>query len=191
MQHSTVHVVDLDSNKAVMKLSTAEDNKKIGMCMYLKSCDVNNKCRLLLGYENGSIALWDIQSGEELSRSSLHSDAIMTFDYHSGVNCGLSGSVDENLSIFRLDEHGSISKVKSIEVTNPGINIITIRPDGRLFVTGGWDGAIRIFSMKKFSPLAVLSWHNQSVQTLAFAEDNTLAAGSKDGNISVWSIYKT
>ena len=83
-----------------------------------------------------------------------------------------------------------LMKVKLVEMTNPGINFVRFRADGKLFGTAGWDGQIRLFSGKKLTALAVLSYHKSSVQTLAFATDNILAAGCKDGLISVWNVYK-
>ena len=54
---------------------------------------------------------------------------------------------------------------------------------------------IRLFSMKSLKPLAVLSFHSESISKLAFSSNEViksqrlLAAGSRDGRISLWSIY--
>ena len=75
-----------------------------------------------------------------------------------------------------------------------------IRPDRQLVVAGGWDGRVRVFSnTARLRPLAVLLFHSATVEALAFSRQpvaagrlagrNILAAGGKDGKISLWDIY--
>ena len=104
-------------------------------------------------------------------------------------------------------------KKEDIILKNPGTNDLKIRSDSKIFATGGWDSKIRIFAMKNFKPLAVLTIHRDSINSLTFtkmkriqeqqetvedkknqqqndfSEQNLLAAGSKDTRISLWSLY--
>ena len=53
---------------------------------------------------------------------------------------------------------------------------------------------IRIYSWKTLKPLAYLSYHTQTINTVDFSEDlcdhgQLLAAGGKDSRISLWSLY--
>lgn len=49
---------------------------------------------------------------------------------------------------------------------------------------------IRVFSMKSMKPLAILSYHRDSVYSLDFSKsDNLLVASSQDNRISLWNIY--
>ena len=88
-------------------------------------------------------------------------------------------------------------------VINPGMGVVRVRPDSRMAVTGGWDGRVRVFSWKnpeKVKPLAVLQFHSESVECMAFSgrlgeggklggRRGVLAAGSKDGKVSLWDVY--
>ena len=56
--------------------------------------------------------------------------------------------------------------------------------------TAGWDSRIRLFGVKKLRPLAVLDLHKESIQSVTFSLDGTLAAGSKDKTISLWILYQ-
>lgn len=83
---------------------------------------------------------------------------------------------------------------KEIELKNPGIASVKIRKDRKILGTGGWDGRIRIYSWKTLKPLAYLSYHTQTINTVDFSEDlcdhgQLLAAGGKDSRISLWSLY--
>lgn len=53
---------------------------------------------------------------------------------------------------------------------------------------------IRVWSWKKLKPLAVLTYHTETVNSLDFSpwlegKGHLMAAGSKDTHISVWSLY--
>lgn len=78
----------------------------------------------------------------------------------------------------------------TIPLKTPGIAAVAVRQDGRIIVTAGWDGRIRIFHARKHKPLAVLQYHRSGVQDVCFdARSKRLASASKDGSIAVWSVY--
>lgn len=82
----------------------------------------------------------------------------------------------------------------SVTMVNPGVSQLCIRGDGKLLASAGWDHRVRIFGWKKLRPLAVLQYHTDMVQSVAFSDhqdpkQRLLAAGSKDQRISLWSIY--
>lgn len=65
-----------------------------------------------------------------------------------------------------------------------------------MFVSGGFDGRIRVFSWKSLRPLAVLSEHKGNLMDIAFSDgivafwkSNIMAAGGTDGKITLWDIY--
>lgn len=113
-----------------------------------------------------------------------------------------------------------------------GQQSLSVRSDGRLLVTGGWDSRVRIYSTKTLKEVAMLKWHKEGVYAVAFAElleastlersrwevssanlggavmkqetglsklqrvreekmqvKHWLAAGAKDGKVSLWDIF--
>lgn len=156
------------------------------MCMKIKRADDK---RLLIGYEDGSVASWDIRQNKMVDRLKVHTDAVMCMDYSSELNKGFSGSVSEHLRSW-VSSGDKLNMDISVTTTNPGFNDALVRNDGKVVIFAGWDGNIRIFGAKKLKPLAVLNFHNESVHCLAFCEDNILACGSKDKLISLWDIYR-
>lgn len=107
---------------------------------------------------------------------------------------------------------------KVVDTKHAGQQSLRVRSDGRLVVTGGWDARIRIYSSRTLKEVAVLKWHKQGVYAVAFgqvltAEDlmpqeyvravggrpeqretqmklkHWVAAGAKDGKISLWEVY--
>lgn len=174
-----------------MKLKPASASNKQGMCMAVKPVshltDVN---QMLIGYESGNVLLWDLRTQKTLDAFKAHEESLMCLDYCDSKSLGISGSTDTLLSTWKVSSDAKIQHNKDIEITNPGVNCIHVRNDGKLLATGGWDSRIRIFGVKKLNPLAVMTSHTDSVQCLTFSQDNLLACGSKDKRISLWDIYR-
>ncbi|KAG9194631.1 hypothetical protein G6011_04666 [Alternaria panax] len=105
---------------------------------------------------------------------------------------------------------------KLVDTKHAGQQSLRVRSDGRLVVTGGWDSRIRIYSTKTLKEVAVLKWHKEGVYSTAFGEILTpeeagcsdkvvnkrqkerdeqtrlkhwVAAGAKDGKVSLWEIF--
>ena len=89
-----------------------------------------------------------------------------------------------------IDEDFNFALHVSHESNTSGFACAAIRHDGRIVVCGGWDGKIRVFGWKRLKVLAILKYHTEIVNKLCFNQDNLLAAGSKDGRISVLDVYK-
>lgn len=160
------------------------------MVMSLRNFTQNNRQLLLVGYEDGRVVLWDLLSQSELSSLSISEESVMCVDYSSRINRGVAASVGSDIHLFSLSGDLQLLNMKIVEVTNPGFQSAVIRDDAKLVATGGWDGRVRLFSAKTLKPLAVLCGHTEGVQCTAFSRDHTLATGSKDKTISLWSIYK-
>lgn len=125
--------------------------------------------------------------------------------------------------------------LKVVNTKHSGQQGLSIRSDGRIFATAGWDSKVRAYSAKTMREVAVLKWHPVGCFTVAFSDltasrlaDNNstqaehdvnepplgtnlvprmlemtvkdrrvrqaknahwLAAGSKDGKVSLWDIF--
>ncbi|XP_063820823.1 guanine nucleotide-binding protein subunit beta-like protein 1 isoform X2 [Pseudophryne corroboree] len=149
---------------------------------------------LIVGYEDGSVALWNVLEHRMMSRLVCHKEPVISLDFDCMSDRGVSGSAEKILSAWILDEQQNLKNYKVQELVNPGIADITIRQDKKILATGGWDYRVRVFGWKKMKPLAVLQYHSASVHCVSFSdhiipEERLLAAGSKDQRISLWSIY--
>lgn len=104
---------------------------------------------------------------------------------------------------------------KVVNTKHSGQQSISVRSDGKIFATAGWDTRIRVYSVKTMKELAVLKWHRDGCYAVAFGqvleqdgggEDGVLvtaeerrrekvrmahwvAGGAKDGKVSLWEIY--
>ena len=51
-----------------------------------------------------------------------------------------------------------------------GQQSLSVRSDGRLLATGGWDARVRIYSAKTLKEVSVLKWHKEGVYAVAFGK---------------------
>ncbi|XP_045147493.1 guanine nucleotide-binding protein subunit beta-like protein 1 isoform X2 [Echinops telfairi] len=189
---SQVEILEMPSKTSVCTLKP-EAGAKPGMPMCLKlwqQADSSSRPCLLAGYEDGSVALWDVSERKVCSRMTCHPEPVMALDFDSQKARGVSGSAEKALAVWSLDEQQALKACRNYELTNPGIADITIRPDRKLLATAGWDHRVRLFHWRTMKPLAVLDFHTSAVHCVAFASDGLLAAGSGDQRISVWSLYR-
>ncbi len=175
-----INVMDLSLNTPT-KLSLDVNNDE-GALMAVKFVSEN---LLIAAYESGYICLWLVQE-----------DSTATIDREMRIKCMptclalnngeiLVGTSSETLYIF--DDRLS-GLLKEVNLTNPGLNVIEIRPDARFYVTAGWDKRLRLFSTSKHKKLCVLILHDGALNALSFVGP-LLAAGSSDSQISLWDLY--
>jgi WD40 repeat protein len=66
---------------------------------------------------------------------------------------------------------------------------LAFSPDGKILVSGGWWGTIKLRDGFTGKELAVLKGHSWVVSTLAFSSDGKwLFSGSRDGTAKVWDL---
>lgn len=124
--------------------------------------------------------------------------------------------------------------LKVVDTKHSGQQDVSIRSDGRIFATAGWDSKVRVYSAKTMREVAVLKWHPVGCFAVGFADVTSqspsnekaartnpgvdgasekrlvpkvldvtvkdrrinqamaahwLAAGSKDGKVSLWDVF--
>ena len=204
---SSVNIWNL-SEEAICKQLIPSTDLKLGMPWCIKLlCNVRPLA--VVGYEDGSLLIWDINEEKLISKASFFSDPLMCFDAFINENanpvlCGIAGSVNEmfvkwnfvvpnettqNKKDVQESNLCDISIVKQHKLINSGLSCMKIRNDKKILATGGWDYKIRIFSWKNLKPLAVLDYHKGQIQAISFLNDQLLACGSEDNKISIWKIY--
>lgn len=145
---------------------------------------------------------------------------MLSLDVAPSIGCFFSSSADAIVARHPLGSAGE-TETKVLQTKHAGQQSLSVRGDGKVFATAGWDGRVRVYAAKGLRELAVLKWHKEGCYATAFAEvldessrtsndDDTvtrreltvaqqrafksqcthwLAAGSKDGKVSLWDIY--
>lgn len=192
-QTEEIKIIELQRKTPVCTLTP---DAKVGMVMCIKLWQPDSGLGPLLvaGYEDGSLLLWDVTQRSILSQTKAHPEPVMCLTFDPERLRGVSGSSEKNLTPWMLDRQNNLQLQDNVTLVNPGVSQLCIRGDGKLLASAGWDHRVRVFGWKRLKPLAVLQYHTDMVQSVAFSDhqdprQRLLAAGSKDQRISMWSIY--
>ena len=172
----------------------------MAMRLWLPRAQPSSKPPLaLVGHENGRILAWDLampvpQICAKTPQNSFSSPNV-ALDVNRDGTLLFAGGVEATAQAFRV-EPGLLKPHGALEVTcasineldqHPGVGQLALRGDGKVIASAGWDYRVRLFSAKSLKRLAVLRYHEASVNALDWSSD-MLATGSKDTKVAVWRL---
>jgi hypothetical protein len=254
LQEGFVNIIQLPSEERVHTVPPAKEAKG-GMVMALRIFYHNGVLHLITGHESGVTTLqtFSDERWTALYTSEAHTQPILSLDTLPSLETWYSSGADSIIAMHsvqtpvssknaqQIHSPSSNGETKIVQTKHSGQQSLTIRSDGKIFATAGWDARIRVYSTKSMKEVAVLKWHKEGCYAVAFAETlsealpinaegagessrvqssdmaltktndggavstatrtvkqrredkaretHWLAAGSKDGKISLWEIY--
>lgn len=237
-----IDIFQLPSQSRVSQLASAKTGKT-GMVMSIALFYSNetSSLHMISGYEDGQVMVHAHQGAlglpggkwVKVMSSKAHSQPVLSIDLSPKNEYFITSSADATIAKFEMPvglsiTNTSTSPLKTVNTKHAGQQGLTIRSDGKIFATAGWDARVRVYSAKTLKELAVLKWHKGGCYSTAFAEVRSndvsgrhvkvdtplldvtnktalyvikyernmkaqqmhwLAAGGKDGKISLWDIY--
>ncbi|KAG1121238.1 hypothetical protein G6F42_012594 [Rhizopus arrhizus] len=168
---------------------TDSGTHRLGSCMAVELFRTSDGLFVLAAYESGSTALWEIKQSKStlIWQKKEHQEPVLDLSIDPIRAFVISSSADNQICKYSLATGDVISK---ITIKKSGAVALRIRPDNKIFALGGYDGRIRLFSVKSMKPLAVLSYHKDTVYSVDFSQsDNWMVCASQDHRISLWSIF--
>ncbi|KIW01836.1 uncharacterized protein PV09_06687 [Verruconis gallopava] len=241
---------ELPSEQAKYLLPPAETGKT-GMVMALRILFFEDRLHVVTGYESGLTSVQRLKAGadhdwETTSICKPHTQPILSLDVLPNSGVYFTSGADAIIASVSLRATNERKPLKVNNTKHSGQQGLSVRSDGKIFATAGWDWRIRVYSAKTLKEVAVLKWHKEGCYSIAFAQledvdgsmvtvseparlerddeikddhenraeqsltatfsgqniitvrqrredlsrkTHWLAAGSKDGKISLWDIY--
>ncbi|HVN52880.1 MAG TPA: BTAD domain-containing putative transcriptional regulator [Anaerolineaceae bacterium] len=137
--------------------------------------------RVVSGGWDRSARVWDVQSGQEVSRLD-HGGPVSAVAFSPDGKWVASASQDGTARVWEASSGRELARM-----THQGkVWAVAFRPDGRWVVSGSEDGTARVWEAATGHEVARM-WHDGMVYSVAFSTDGTkVVSGSQDGTARVW-----
>jgi WD40 repeat protein/DNA-binding CsgD family transcriptional regulator/transcriptional regulator with XRE-family HTH domain len=142
---------------------------------------------LASGNEDGSVRLWDVESGA-LLWSGWHTKGTWCLAFSPDGSMLTSGSEDGSVRLWEASLGTPLE-----DIPHPGaVFSLAWSPDGRLLANGDVAGTIRLWERQQTGParcVRTLSGHTTLVRGLAFSPDGSvLVSASWDSTVKLWEL---
>ena len=142
--------------------------------------------RVVSGSWDGTIKIWDIQSGECLDTLEGHLSGVISVAITPDGERVVTGSWDGTIKIWDMQSGECLDTLKG---HSSDVESVAITPDGKRVVTGSSDNTIKIWDMQSGECLDTLEGHSGWVNSVAITPGGErVVSGSWDETIKIWDI---
>jgi len=143
----------------------------------------------LSGSWDGTLRLWDINSGATTKTFIGHSKDVLSVAFSSDNRQIVSGSRDRTIKLwntlgeckYTIDENRHTEWVSCVRFSPNTAN--------PLIVSGGWDKVVKVWNLTNCKLRTNLIGHTGYVNTVTVSPDGSLCgSGGKDGTAMLWDL---
>jgi guanine nucleotide-binding protein subunit beta-2-like 1 protein len=145
----------------------------------------------LSGSWDGTLRLWDLQSGETTRRFVGHSKDVLSVAFSADNRQIVSGSRDKTVNLWNT--LGQLKYTLSDAGHTEWVSCVRFSPNMQtpLVVSAGWDKLVKVWDLATLKLRNNLIGHNGYVNTVTVSPDGSLcASGGKDGVAMLWDLVE-
>jgi WD40 repeat protein len=136
-------------------------------------------------FEDHSLALFDLISGNEVRRWKGHEETISALTFSPDGGILVSTSTAPSVRLWEVSTGQEIGELKG---QTERANAVTFAADGRTLLTGGKDAIIRAWDLGARETYACFSGHLRPVLGIVALPERRFASCGADGMVIVWEI---
>jgi WD40 repeat protein/GTPase SAR1 family protein len=141
---------------------------------------------VLSGSEDGSLKVWDIESGTCLATYRGHLDYVCSVAVSQNNERALSGSGDHTLKLWNLISGECIT---TFENHTADVLSVAMTPDGKRAISSSNDGTIKIWNLDLGWYVSALEGHTEVVNAVAITPDGKqVISASRDNTLMLWNL---
>jgi len=156
------------------------------------------------GSYDGTVRLWDVQTGKEIRRLEAHRKAwtmgVLSVAFSPDGRSIASGDHDGTVQLWDVQTG---REIRRLEGHTDSVMSVTFSPDGRLIASGGWDETVRLWDVETGKEIRRLerdsdvhrkarppdSAYNDVANCVAFSSDSRLVVSNGiPGIVLLWDV---
>ena len=145
----------------------------------------SNGTRLAIGLQNGTVKVWDLTAGEEITVLRGHSDSIRSVAFSSDDQLLATASLDGTARIW--DTKNSSEKFILEGHTNT-VTSVAFDPDGNRLATASRDGTAKLWNVNTGRELLTIPGDGSGINNLDFSPDGTRLVTSSEREARVYLL---
>lgn len=142
---------------------------------------------LVSGSEDRRVKVWNLQTGESRSLTA-HTGAVYAVALSPDGKTIASGSGDRTIRTWNATTGELIRTLGEPGGHRDAVATVAFSPDGKQLVSGGGDGFVKLWNPATGQLLQTFEGHSDRVVSAAFLNADTIASGSFDHTIHLWSL---
>jgi guanine nucleotide-binding protein subunit beta-2-like 1 protein len=143
----------------------------------------------LSGSWDGTLRLWDINSGNCTRRFVGHSKDVLSVAFSADNRQIVSGSRDRTVKLWNT--LGECKYTISEDGHTEWVSCVRFSPNvaAPVIVSAGWDKLVKVWQLSNCKLRTNLQGHNGYLNTVTVSPDGSLcASGGKDGTAMLWDL---
>lgn len=140
----------------------------------------------LLGSCDGTVKVWDLQTGTECFSLEGHCCAVTSVAVTKDGSRVLSGSFDKTVKVWDLQTG---AECFCLEGHHQAVTSVAVAEDNVTVLSGSRDGTVKVWDLRTGLERFTVYGHSKWVYLIAVLEGGSMAlSGSSDGTIKVWDL---